>query len=178
MPHRVCPWRLGHLLASPVRRWLGKDPWPLCSRRNDGARARPGNGILNHSACANGWSYWPRDRGRPSAKDDCESQAARLIERIDARVTSADTVGLGDVEGGVDFHLAVRRGARIPRGSTRIQPGRASAPRRAQRPRQGQGLSRAGGPGLLPQDSQSRIAPRSRAAKTALLTKQLGSAIL
>src|SRR5437667_12782103 len=26
MAHRVCPWWIGYLLASPVRRWLGQDP--------------------------------------------------------------------------------------------------------------------------------------------------------
>ncbi len=28
MSHRVCPWWIGYLLASPIRRWL-QDPRPI-----------------------------------------------------------------------------------------------------------------------------------------------------
>jgi len=31
MAHRVCPWWIGYLLASPLRRWLGQDPAKILS---------------------------------------------------------------------------------------------------------------------------------------------------
>jgi 2-polyprenyl-3-methyl-5-hydroxy-6-metoxy-1,4-benzoquinol methylase len=31
MAHRVCPWWIGYLLASPVRRWFGQDPVGILS---------------------------------------------------------------------------------------------------------------------------------------------------
>jgi len=31
MGHRVCPWWIGYLLASPLRRWLGQDPVKILS---------------------------------------------------------------------------------------------------------------------------------------------------
>jgi hypothetical protein len=31
MAHRVCPWWIGYLLASPVRCWLGQDPIKILS---------------------------------------------------------------------------------------------------------------------------------------------------
>jgi tRNA A58 N-methylase Trm61 len=31
MAHRVCPWWIGYLLASPLRRWFGQDPAKILS---------------------------------------------------------------------------------------------------------------------------------------------------
>ena len=31
MANRVCPWWIGYLLASPLRRWLGQDPAKILS---------------------------------------------------------------------------------------------------------------------------------------------------
>lgn len=31
MAHRVCPWWIGYLLASPLRRWFGQDPIKIFS---------------------------------------------------------------------------------------------------------------------------------------------------
>ena len=31
MAHRVCPWWIGYLLVSPIRKWLGQDPVEILS---------------------------------------------------------------------------------------------------------------------------------------------------
>lgn len=114
MPHSVCPWWLGYFLASPVRRWLGQDPVAILSPyvREGMTVLEPGPGM--------GFFTIPMARmvgasGRVIAIDvqpkmisSLRSRAARkhLLERIDARITSADSMGLADLEGIVDFTLA------------------------------------------------------------------------
>lgn len=114
MAHRVCPWWIGYLLASPVRRWLGQDPAQILSPYiHEGMTVlEPGPGM--------GFFTIPLAQlvgssGRVIAVDvqpkmikglKRRAAKANLLDRIDARVTSAETMGLSDLEGKIDFTLA------------------------------------------------------------------------
>jgi ubiquinone/menaquinone biosynthesis C-methylase UbiE len=114
MAHRVCPWWIGYLLASPLRRWLGQDPAKILSPyvREAMTVLEPGPGM--------GFFTIPLARlvgpsGRVIAVDlqpkmieslKRRASKAGVLDRIDARVTSAETMGVSDLEGIVDFTLA------------------------------------------------------------------------
>ena len=114
MAHRVCPWWIGYLLVSPIRKWLGQDPVEIVSPyvREGMTVLEPGPGM--------GFFTVPLARlvgssGRVIAVDMQprmiqglmrRAAKAKLLERIDARVTSADTLGISDLQGKVDFVLA------------------------------------------------------------------------
>ena len=113
MSHRVCPWWIGYLLASPIRRWI-QDPFPIVSPYvQEGMTVlEPGPGM--------GFFTIPLARlvgpsGRVVAVDlqprmiqGLKSRAvkASLLDRIDFRVSAAETMGIGDLTGKVDFTLA------------------------------------------------------------------------
>ncbi len=114
MAHRVCPWWLGYFLASPIRRWIGQDPVKIVRPyvREGMTVLEPGPGM--------GFFTLPLARlvgpsGRVIALDlqpkmiaslKRRATEADILDRIDARVTSADTMGITDLEGKVDFTLA------------------------------------------------------------------------
>lgn len=114
MAHRVCPWWIGYLLASPVRRWLGQDPVKILSPyiREGMTVLEPGPGM--------GFFTLPLARmvgptGRviavdlqPKMIENLKRRAAKanLLAQIEPRLTSAETMGLGDIESKVDFVLA------------------------------------------------------------------------
>lgn len=114
MAHRVCPWWLGYFLASPIRRWIGQDPVKIVRPyvREGMTVLEPGPGM--------GFFTLPLARfvgpsGRVIAVDlqpkmiaslKRRASQANLLDRIDARVTSADTMAITDLEGKVDFTLA------------------------------------------------------------------------
>ncbi len=111
---RVCPWWLGYFLVSPIRRWLGQDPVVILSPYiHDGMTVlEPGPGM--------GFFTIPLarlvgDKGRVIAVDlqpkmiealKRRATKAGVASRVDGRVTSADTMGLDDIAGQVDFTLA------------------------------------------------------------------------
>jgi SAM-dependent methyltransferase len=114
MARSVCPWWIGYLLASPVRRWLGQDPVKILSPyvREGMTVLEPGPGmgfftlplarLVGHSGRVIAVDLQPKmieSLKRRAAK-------ANLLDRIDARVTSAETMGIADFEGKVDFTLA------------------------------------------------------------------------
>jgi len=114
MTHGVCPWWRGYLLASPVRRWLGQDPVKILSPsiREGMTVLEPGPGM--------GLFTVPLARmvgsaGRVIAVDvqpqmiqSLKRRAAKenLRDRVDARVTTAETMGIVDLAEKVDFTLA------------------------------------------------------------------------
>lgn len=114
MSHRVCPWWLGRLLASPVRRWLGQDPFKILSPyvREGMTVLEPGPGM--------GFFTLPLAKlvgtsGRVVAVDvqskmieglKRRAMKAGLSERIDYRICSSNTMGLKDLDGAIDFTLA------------------------------------------------------------------------
>lgn len=111
--HRVCPWWMGYLFLNPLRTWLEK-PDRLLRRY-----VKPGMHVLD-VGCAMGFFSLPLAElvgtgGRVVCVDLQEKMIARLVgrarragvlDRIDARVCTADSLGLGDREGSFDVVLA------------------------------------------------------------------------
>jgi ubiquinone/menaquinone biosynthesis C-methylase UbiE len=114
MPKRVCPWWLGYFLASPVRRWISDAPAKLLA-----PYVREGMTVLEPGP---GMGYFTLELARgvgPSGRVvvvDIQSpmlaslkrraRNAGLLDRIDARLASADSMGIGDLAGKIDFTLA------------------------------------------------------------------------
>ena len=113
MHHRVCPWWLGYMLASPLRRLL-YGPEEILS-----PYIREGMNVLD-LGCGMGFFSLPAARmvgktGKVICVDLQEkmirgllkrSNKAGLSSRIDARVCRPDSLGLGDINGKIDFALA------------------------------------------------------------------------
>jgi ubiquinone/menaquinone biosynthesis C-methylase UbiE len=113
MSKRVCPWWLGYFLASPLRRWLEDPKKILAAYVRDGMTVlEPGPGMgffTTEFARRVGAS------GRVVAVDlqpkmlhglKRRLQKSGLANRVDARLASADSLGLDDLRGKVDFILA------------------------------------------------------------------------
>jgi len=113
MAHRVCPWWLGYFLISPVRRWL-QDPGAILDGYvHDGMTVLepgPGMGFFTLELLRRVGS-----RGRVIAVDvqpkmlarlARRAEKARLLDRLDARIAAAESMGLADLAGSVDFTLA------------------------------------------------------------------------
>jgi ubiquinone/menaquinone biosynthesis C-methylase UbiE len=113
MAERVCPWWLGYFLASPVRRWL-MDPTvviqPYVREGMTVLEPGPGMGFFTVELAR---KVGPK--GRVVAVDvqpkmiaglKRRSAKAGILDRIDARVAPADSMGLVDLAGAVDFTLA------------------------------------------------------------------------
>lgn len=112
--HRVCPWWLGPLLASSLRR-LFDNPDTLLA-----PLIRPGMTVLDFG-CAMGFYTLPAarlvgERGRVIAVDvqprmlaGLRRRAARagLLDRIDARSCSTASLGLDGLAGTIDVALAI-----------------------------------------------------------------------
>lgn len=114
MPHRVCPWWLGYFLASPVRRWLGQDPVAILSPYvHEGMTVlEPGPGMgfftipLAQMVGASGKVIAIDVQPKMISALKHRVEKKHLLDRVDARVTSADTMGIADLRGKVDFTLA------------------------------------------------------------------------
>jgi len=114
MAYRVCPWWLGYLLASPVRRLL-QDP-----RKVLGPYVREGMTVLEPGP---GMGFFTLElarlvgpTGRVLAVDiqprmlaslKRRAALAGLLNRIDIRLVSPDTLGLADLAGSIDFTPAL-----------------------------------------------------------------------
>lgn len=113
MAHRVCPWWLGYLLINPLRRWH-QNPAKIL----DG-HVRPGMTVLEPGP---GMGFFTLDLLRmvgPSGKviavdlqpkmlDKLKRRAAKagVLERLEARLASPDSMPLTDLANSVDFTLA------------------------------------------------------------------------
>jgi len=113
MPHSVCPWWVGYLLASPLRRIAYKPAGIL------GPYVREGMTVLEPGP---GMGFFTLDLARmvgPSGRvvavdiqrkmlDGLKRRAAKagLIGCIDARLAQPDSLGLSDLADAVDFVLA------------------------------------------------------------------------
>lgn len=113
MAHRVCPWWLGYLIASPVRR-LMQNPEKVV-----GPYVREGMIVLEPGP---GMGFFTLEIARlvgpsgrvvavdiqPRMLSSLKRRAARagLRERVDARTTAPNTLGIADLAGAVDFTLA------------------------------------------------------------------------
>jgi ubiquinone/menaquinone biosynthesis C-methylase UbiE len=110
--HRVCPWWLGYLLASPLRRLL-QDPEEI---------VRPyvaeGMSVLD-VGCGMGFFSLPLaalvgGTGRVVCVDVQEKMIRGLIRRaeksglsarVDARICGTNSLGVGDLAGRIDFAM-------------------------------------------------------------------------
>lgn len=113
MGERVCPWWIGYLLASPLRRLLHNE------RKILPRYVRPGMTVLEPGP---GMGFFTLELARlvgPSGRVvavDVQPEMiaglkrragrAHLLDRIDARLASPDSLGISDLDGVVDFTLA------------------------------------------------------------------------
>jgi SAM-dependent methyltransferase len=114
MAHRVCPWWIGYLLASPLRRWMSESPESLLA-----PYIRPGMTVLEPGP-GMGYFTLPMARmvgpsGRVIAVDiqpqmlaslTRRGRKAGLLDRIEARLVPPDRMGLDNLRGAVDLVLA------------------------------------------------------------------------
>src|SRR5512138_3286387 len=114
MAKRVCPWWLGYLLASPVRRLLTENPRMLLAPYvHEGMTVLepgPGMGFFTLELTR---LVGPSGRViavdvQPKMLSGLQRRAAKagLLDRIDARLATAESMGLADLGGAVDFTLA------------------------------------------------------------------------
>jgi SAM-dependent methyltransferase len=114
MAKRVCPWWLGYFLASPLRRWLRQDPAQIVAPyvREGMTIFEPGPGMgfftleLARRVGASGRVIAADVQPRMIAGLRRRAAKAGLLEHIDARVVTADSLGSGDLAGQIDFTLA------------------------------------------------------------------------
>jgi tRNA A58 N-methylase Trm61 len=122
MSHRVCPWWVGYLLASPLRRWL-QDPGaivaPFVSEGMIVLEPGPGMGFFTLELAQR---VGPRGRViaidvQPKMLDGLVRRAnkAGLTDCIDARQPKGDHLGIEDYQGKVDFALAFAMVHEVPK---------------------------------------------------------------
>ena len=113
MGEHVCPWWLGYFLASPVRRWMQNPDELIAPYITPGMIVlEPGPGM--------GFFTLPLARrvgsGRVVAVDiqprmiqslRRRAEKAGLEQRIETRLAKADSLGIDDLKGTVDFVLAI-----------------------------------------------------------------------
>ena len=113
MPHRVCPWWLGYLLASPIRK-LFQDPARILA-----PHVREGMTVLEPGPGMGFFTLELARRvgagGRVVAVDLQEQMLAGLLrrarraglaDRIDARLASDRSLGIDDLAGRVNLVVA------------------------------------------------------------------------
>ncbi len=112
-PHRVCPWWLGYLLASPVRRIFNPPAKVLAAHVREGMivlEPGPGMGFFTLEL-----ARLVGESGRviavnlqPRMLDGLRRRAAKagVLDRVDARLAAPDSLDIADLAGAVDFTLA------------------------------------------------------------------------
>src|SRR5271157_4636156 len=114
MAHRICPWWLGYVLASPLRRLL-QDPVAILKPyvREGMTVLEPGPGMgfftleMARLVGTSGRVVAVDVQPRMIAGLKRRLAKAGLLERTDARLASSDSLGLQDLHGRVDFALAM-----------------------------------------------------------------------
>ena len=113
MANRVCPWWLGYLLASPVRRLLmdpGKILTPYVREGMTVLEPGPGMGFftleLARLVGPSGHVVAVDIQPRMLAALKRRIGRAGLLDRVDIRLSASDTLRLTDLSGSVDFTLA------------------------------------------------------------------------
>ena len=114
MAKHVCPWWLGYLLASPVRRWLGQDAAEILAPyvREGMTVFEPGPGMgfftleLARLVGPSGKVITVDLQPKMIAELKRRATKAGLLDRIDARVVAEDSMSVKDLAGRVDFALA------------------------------------------------------------------------
>lgn len=120
MAHRVCPWWLGYWLASPLRGLIEKPAAILAPYVSEGMTVLepgPGMGFFTLELARR-----VGPRGRVIAVDlqvrmleglKRRARKAGLMNRIDARLATPESLGIADVAG-IDFVLAFAMVHEIP----------------------------------------------------------------
>jgi cyclopropane fatty-acyl-phospholipid synthase-like methyltransferase len=114
MAKRVCPWWLGYLLISPIRRWL-QNPAAIAAPYVRGGMTvlEPGPGMgfftleLARLVGTSGQVIAVDVQPRMVAGLKRRLAKAGLADRVHARVASEDSMDLKDIAGQVDFTLAM-----------------------------------------------------------------------
>ena len=113
MAHRVCPWWLGYVLASPLRRLSYKPAEILAAYVHEGMTVlEPGPGMgfftldLARRVGVSGRVIAVDIQPRMIAGLKRRAAKAGLLERVDVRLSLPDSMGITDLAGGVDFTLA------------------------------------------------------------------------
>ncbi len=113
MAHRVCPWWLGYLLASPLRRLMANPRKLLAPYVHEGMTVLepgPGMGFFTLEL-----AYLVGASGRVVALDiqskmldglERRLANAGLLDRVNIRLVQPDSMGLADLTSSVDFALA------------------------------------------------------------------------
>lgn len=113
MSQRVCPWWLGYLLASPVRRWFCSPAKLLAPYVRKGMVVlEPGPGMgfftldLARLVGASGRVVAVDIQLKMLEELRRRAAKAKLLDRIDIRRSQPESMGLADAAGSVDFALA------------------------------------------------------------------------
>jgi len=113
MPKHVCPWWMGYLLASPLRRWMQNPEQLLAPYLREGMTVlEPGPGMgfftLPMAKLAGPSARIVAVDIQPRMLESLRRRAAKagLLPRIETRLAQPETMGLGDLKGAVDFVLA------------------------------------------------------------------------
>ena len=113
MPHRVCPWWLGYVLTWPLVRH-GQNPHEILAPhvRKSWTVLEPGPG-MGFFTLELARLVGPSGRViavdiQPKMLDRLRRRAlkAGLLDRIDIRTASSESMGVADLKGSVDFILA------------------------------------------------------------------------
>ena len=124
MSHRVCPWWLGYVLASPVRR-LFQDPiqilTPYVQAGMTVLEPGPGMGfftlplarLVGPSGCVVAVDIQPKMLASLKRR----LKRAGLLDRADIRLVQPNTMGLSDLAGKVDLAIAIAMVHELPEGN-------------------------------------------------------------
>ncbi len=128
MAEHVCPWWIGYLLALPIRR-IWQDPAAIV-----GPYVRPGMTVLEPGP---GMGFFTLELARlvgpggrvvavdvqPKMLSSLARRAEKvgLAERIETRLADADSLGIADLTGRVDFALAFAMVHELPDEATFFQ---------------------------------------------------------
>lgn len=114
MSERVCPWWIGYLLASPLRKWMGQDPIEILRPyvREGMTVLEPGPGMgfftLPLASLVGAAGRVIAVDLQPKMIANLKRRAAKagLLDQIEARLSAADTLAIADLADKVDFTLA------------------------------------------------------------------------
>lgn len=113
MPHSVCPWWVGYLLASPLRRLMYNPDKILAPHVREGMTVlEPGPGMgfftleLARRVGASGRVVAVDIQARMLDRLKRRAAHAGLLPRLDIRLAQPDSMGLAGMAGAVDFVLA------------------------------------------------------------------------
>lgn len=113
MAHRVCPWWIGYFLLSPLRRLSQNPASILAPYIHEGQTAfEPGPGMgyftleLARLVGTSGRVIAVDIQPKMLARLKRRASKAGLLDRIDARLATSDSMGLKEFPGSVDFILA------------------------------------------------------------------------